>query len=133
MKSVTCCHSQPGDRIWPECSLTNRFRSCLLASRLCRGLGGFGSFSRRQLNTFYLIPVRSLHSDNCEMRDFSKISQAVIAWEQAVKSGAEGDHTVTEALDFSQELLCTHCCLLQLQFTSGEVHFALFFQLYFNY
>lgn len=65
-------------------------------------LGGFGSFSRRQRNAFQLIPVRSLHSDNCEMRDFSKISKALLAWEQAVKSGAERDVTVTEALDFSQ-------------------------------
>lgn len=48
------------------------------------------------------------------MKNFSKISKAVIAWEWAVKSGAEGDVTVTEALDFSQELLCTQCCLLQL-------------------
>lgn len=78
MKSVTC-HSQLGDRNWPECShyLTNRFRSCRLASRLCMELGGFGSFSRRQLNAFYLIPVRSLHSGKCEMKDFSKISKAV--------------------------------------------------------
>lgn len=58
--------------------------------------------------------MTSLHSDNCEMRDFSKISKAVTAWEQAVKSGAEGDLTVTEALGFSQDLLCTHCCFLQL-------------------
>lgn len=53
MKSVTC-HSQLDDRIWPECShyLTNRFRSCFFAYRLCTKLGGFGSFSRRQLNAF---------------------------------------------------------------------------------
>lgn len=59
--------------------------------------------------------MRSSHSDKCEMRDFSGISNTVIAWEQAVKSGAEGDLTVTEALDFLQEPLRTHCCLFHFR------------------